>query len=666
MTRRSWLAILVAVAACSKPPEAALRVVVSVPAGSLSKYVDITVGDQHSGCAHVKTDTLEFGVSQGTFANDVTVRADGFVDSACTQSPSPTESGSAMASFLTGKVVTVAITLSPAVPRVETDCGDGVDNDGDGKIDCADSDCDAKACFSGNVCVENQVCSMGQCVGGNTVHCMTPPTCFKTGGNCVLDAGCRYQPDPGIACDDLDVCTTGDLCSATGVCTGTPKTCPPPPRQCLKNVGCDRDAGCQYGPAPGDSCSDGDSCTVGDTCDGDGGCAGTRVSCQATQCQVPRAACLDDGGCEFDAIDAGTACGDAGVCNSQGGCIEPLAFVPSNVAPTAIPTFPASGTVVACPLTIDTGSGDAGPMVVGSCASSVAYGWNVAAQDGGVPALVLSFASLDVTVDGGLSFVGVRPPIIISKGHVTVLGSITSAAGASPCVGAGAGGDANASGNGGGGGGAFGSAGGHGGTGNAILANNGAGAAGSVNGDPSLAPLRGGCPGGRGGGRAGAGGGALQLSAGGDVQISGVVSAPGHGGPGGAALNGANGAGSGGGVLIEGLTVTVSGTGAITANGGGGGQGGGLIAGQDGFDGTFSATAAAGGASVPLLPPGGAGGALSTDGVPGSDATIAGAAGAGGGGVGRVRLRAAIACNLGAGTVVSPPPTSDRADAGCQ
>jgi hypothetical protein len=43
--------------------------------------------------------------------------------------------------------------------RPETTCGNGFDDDGDGLADCADSDCDNQACFSG------QSCSMGTCPG---------------------------------------------------------------------------------------------------------------------------------------------------------------------------------------------------------------------------------------------------------------------------------------------------------------------------------------------------------------------------------------------------------------------------------------------------------------------------------------------------------------------
>lgn len=37
-------------------------------------------------------------------------------------------------------------------PPVETNCANGIDDDGDGKIDCADSDCNAKACGTGCTC----------------------------------------------------------------------------------------------------------------------------------------------------------------------------------------------------------------------------------------------------------------------------------------------------------------------------------------------------------------------------------------------------------------------------------------------------------------------------------------------------------------------------------
>ncbi len=91
-------------------------------------------------------------------------------------------------------------------------CGDGIDNDGDGNTDCEDVSCNAQACDPQNQCVIGKTCGGGQCGGGNPVMCNAPPTCFAAGNPpCQPATGCSYVPTPGAACP-------GGFCSATGVC----------------------------------------------------------------------------------------------------------------------------------------------------------------------------------------------------------------------------------------------------------------------------------------------------------------------------------------------------------------------------------------------------------------------------------------------------------------
>ncbi|MEW5740574.1 MAG: hypothetical protein AB1938_16720, partial [Myxococcota bacterium] len=61
---------------------------------------------------------------------------------------------------------------------------------------------------------------------------------------------------------------------------------------------------------------------------------------------------------------------------------------------------------------------------------------------------------------------------------------------------------------------------------------------------------------------------------------------------------------------------------------------------------------------------GGDGAAGTTGATAGGAGTLA-AGGGGGGGAGRVRINVALGCSLGPQTVVSPPATSNKPDAGC-
>jgi len=190
--------------------------------------------------------------------------------------------------------------------------------------------------------------------------------------------------------------------------------------------------------------------------------------------------------------------------------------------------------------------------------------------------------------------------------------------------------------------------------------------AGLANGEVTLVPLRGGCRGGAGGdpasngGPAGGAGGALQMVAGGELHVSGYVTARGGGGQGVLGPSGGGGGGgSGGGLLLEASTLTIDGQ--LTANGGGGGEGGRAAGdsdfGSNGHD--WDGVQASGGAGGSFGGDGGPGGALAgadgEDGLVGeSDASNLAGGGGGGGGVGRIHLRAIGTLTMGPASLVSP------------
>jgi hypothetical protein len=81
-------------------------------------------------------------------------------------------------------------------------------------------------CFIANECVTNYTCQSFDYEGDT----------FSL---------CRGVPNPGIACDDSNICTTDDTCVLDGSRNG---------------------ASCQGSPAPGTPCDDGNSCTENDAC----------------------------------------------------------------------------------------------------------------------------------------------------------------------------------------------------------------------------------------------------------------------------------------------------------------------------------------------------------------------------------------------------------------
>jgi len=185
----------------------------------------------------------------------------------------------------------------------ETDCGDGVDNDADGLVDCADSDCASDptcAPVCGNGLVEGgEECDDGNTIDGDgcTAACEDeagPETnCEDRDDNdgdglvdcadpdCTDDPFClcgNGQPDPGEACDDGNN-ADGDGCSSDCQVEIGPEVC---------NDGIDNDtdglvdcadSDCANDPACMPMCGNGiveagEECDDGNSVDGDG-CSST-------------------------------------------------------------------------------------------------------------------------------------------------------------------------------------------------------------------------------------------------------------------------------------------------------------------------------------------------------------------------------------------------------
>ena len=371
-------------------------------------------------------------------------------------------------------------------------CTDGLDNDGDGLIDCADPECPAGAtCDDSNACTTGDQCGAdGGCVQLAALTCTTPPgACYSAAGLCQADAGCVYTPRLGT-CDDGLFCTGNDTCSSSATCAGTPRSCAAPTNVCLAPGLCNESAkGCLYSPRASGTCNDGQNCTVNDSCDGDGGCRGTPVTCTPpTQCHVASGSCTPDGGCVFSprmgTCDAGTG---AGTCNAGFSCVPTATalfpYAPSNFTEAQLSGLDGGADFqITCNTVINT---TGTPSLVVGCNAALPP-WVLITPAGGEQTVL--FLMNNFTLGNGLSLAlsGTRPAIFAVLGDANIAGTVITLAGSgtsSACGSGGLGGiGSSGAGRGGGGGGGFGTTGGAGGP----VGFSGAGAAGPVNGGPTI------------------------------------------------------------------------------------------------------------------------------------------------------------------------------------
>lgn len=218
--------------------------------------------------------------------------------------------GSSAGGASTGGGATGGTATGGASPGGETECADGLDDDGDGLVDCADPDCDAAPVCQGPV----EICTNGLDDDGDGLADCADPDCASEpacGGAwiCAQILTCSQGCGPDLAC--IDGCKAAGCASAQAAFDGL--------QQCLIDhclAECIGDPG-------------------GPTCQG---CMATSCStmvdgCLADACQGPvELACddgLDDDGdgpvdcadsdCAGDPVcGPGTTCGEVLVCTQ--GC----------------------------------------------------------------------------------------------------------------------------------------------------------------------------------------------------------------------------------------------------------------------------------------------------------------------------------------------------------
>jgi hypothetical protein len=352
---------------------------------------------------------------------------------------------------------------------------------------------------------------------------------------------------------------------------------------------------------------------------------------------------------------------------------------PSNGVDANLATQLRGVTRIAADTTFDVDSGEITGGVTRAAGPGIEDGigyYQLTGLSGGVPLGVFVFHDLTVDAAATVRFTGARAVVWLVGNAARIAGTLEVSAGQgareAPGPGGGAGGTAAAPAQGcgaggaglrgapttnedsGGGGGGAGAPGGIGGVGSTPTppSSTPGGAAGTMCVAARLEPLVGGSGGGAGSPgettmtpSGGGGGGALQLTALGSLEITGIIHAGGAGGDVGstAAVNAGAGAGggSGGAILLEAPAVTIGASAIVAANGGGGGGGGSEVLGTPGQNARASLVAAAGGIAGEVGgTQGGAGGTATTSALAGASGASNGAGG--GGGVGAIAVRGRV------------------------
>ncbi len=131
---------------------------------------------------------------------------------------------------------------SGCAATTETSCDDGLDDDCDGRIDCADDDCLGASCDDGTQCTESDACAADGTCTGTAITCADDNPCTDDG--CDPGSGCTFSNntadcDDGFYCDGPDRCTDGS-CQGVGpppctqFCNDTTDSCD----QCLADSDC--------------------------------------------------------------------------------------------------------------------------------------------------------------------------------------------------------------------------------------------------------------------------------------------------------------------------------------------------------------------------------------------------------------------------------------------
>lgn len=321
---------------------------------------------------------------------------------------------------------------------LETICDDGIDNDGDGLVDCNDADCAQRPCNDGFGCTLDDQCRPAE---GSLVCLGTPVDCSRIVGNeCTIDTCVSTSSAPGntnFNCEsqldlskaDFGSCTPDENCSqrnANGSCTEPIDACVV--GRCVEPFACEAGNQAQV-PTEAGGCDDGNTCTADLCTDGvcfnselddvpcsDGNVCTTGDTCTSGVCSGGAAegpcddgnACTDetcvDGACVGTPDNANT-CSDQNPCTSDacsnGVCISsPVAD--QTVCDDGIACTPSSLCVGSTcqPESLDDGlCSDQNPCTDASCTPT---GCDVALISGEAPCTVVNGECLIGTINCSL------------------------------------------------------------------------------------------------------------------------------------------------------------------------------------------------------------------------------------------------------------------------
>jgi hypothetical protein len=158
-----------------------------------------------------------------------------------------------------------------ATSETASTCYDGLDNDCDGDVDCADADCSGVSCGGG------RVCNGGACVCSGSGSESSDALCSDGIDNdCDGDVDCADAECGGLSCGDHGlVCSAGACMCAAGGSESSPSLC----TDGIDND-CDGDIDCADGNCSGVSCgAHGLACDAGACRCGAGGAEDTPTLC---------------------------------------------------------------------------------------------------------------------------------------------------------------------------------------------------------------------------------------------------------------------------------------------------------------------------------------------------------------------------------------------------